>query len=344
MAAIKKIANFAISGHLGKGGMGDVYKAVQQPLGRDVALKVLFNHQNDDKAVSRFETEARAISKLQHNNIVSLYDYGIENGLNYFAMQYVEGKDLNTLLQEKRQLGFKQIIDITRQISRGLLYAHSAGIIHRDIKPHNILLDSDENCYISDFGIARIFRESGVTQTGVAIGTPEYMSPEQAQGKSLDSQTDVYSLGTLMYEMVTGIPPFSGKNAVGIAYKQVHEHPKPPSKHRPDVPKRLELIILKALKKSKKERYRSIEGILNDLDTVVIAEKTGLFKAVKPSKPEVSEPDTRITDRRAPMERRTENNRRDKVTIFSFIGNTLKNQWLSLILIAILYVHQFWLK
>lgn len=342
MAAIKKIGNFEVIGHLGKGGMGDVYKAIQQPLGRAVALKVLLNNQNDQQAVARFETEARAISKLQHNNIVSLFDYGTENGLNYFAMQLVTGQDLNSFLKTKKQLDFQEIIDITRQISRGLLYAHSAGVVHRDIKPHNILLDSDMACYISDFGIARIFRERGVTQTGVAIGTPEYMSPEQAQGKSLDAQTDIYSLGTLMYEMVTGIPPFTGKNAVGIAYKQVHEQPKSPSKHRSDIPKRLELIILKALKKDKKDRYKSIESLLNDLDTVVISEKTGLFKAVK--KEESTEDNDRITDRRAPSERRTGDNRKGQFNLFRFIINTLKNQWLSLILIFVLYIFQFWIK
>lgn len=341
MAAIKKIGNFEVIGHLGKGGMGDVYKAIQQPLGRAVALKVLLNNQNDPKAVARFETEARAISKLHHNNIVSLFDYGTENGLNYFAMQLVNGKDLNSLLKDKKQLDFQEIIDITRQISRGLLYAHSAGVVHRDIKPHNILLDSDKVCYISDFGIARIFRERGVTQTGVAIGTPEYMSPEQALGKSLDAQTDIYSLGTLMYEMVAGIPPFTGKNAVGIAYKQVHEQPKSPSKHRSDIPKRLELIILKALKKDKKERYKSIESLLNDLDTVIISEKTGLFKATKEEEPENND---RITDRRAPSERRTTNNRKVSFNIFSFFITNIKNQWLSLTLIFILYIYQFWIK
>ena len=342
MSAIKKIANFSITGHLGKGGMGDVYKAVQEPLGRIVALKVLFNRAGDEKAVKRFETEARAISKLQHNNIVALFDYGIEDGLNYFAMQHIDGQDLNSLLKKKKQLPFDQIIDISKQICRGLLYAHESGIIHRDIKPHNILIDKSGNAFISDFGIARIFKESGITHTGITIGTPEYMSPEQAEGKDLTPQTDIYSLGTLMYEMVAGTPPFTGNNAVAVAYKQVHELPKPSSLHRADVPKRLDLIILKALKKSKNDRYKLISSILRDLDTVKLDDKSTLF--VKKTKTaEIAAADERITDRR-------NSSSRDNGTVafnpfsINFWLHTIKSQWLSLILIAILYYFQFYAK
>lgn len=349
MPAIQKIANFTIKGHLGKGGMGDVYKAIQHPLGRTVALKLLMNQgTGNDEAVARFETEARAIARLDHNNIVSLYEYGEENNINFFAMQYVDGTSLDQVLKKKKQLPLFIVMDFAKQICRGLLYAHKKGIIHRDIKPHNILITKNGDCLVSDFGIAQIFRESRITMTGIAVGTPEYMSPEQARGEKLDNQTDIYSLGTLLYEMLTGNPPFTGKNPVSVAYNQVHSHPIPPSSIRKDIPKRLELIILKALKKDKADRYKSIEGMLNDLDTVQLEEKSTLFESKpKPNKETTKVDDKRITDRRS-GDRRTGSRRGGtgsipevKFNLFCmyFWKHTLKQQWLSLILVAILYVY-----
>lgn len=347
MPAIEKIANFTINGHLGKGGMGDVYRALQLPLGRTVALKLLMQQgASEEEAVARFKTEARAISRLEHNNIVSLYEYGEEDGINYFAMQYVDGSSLDRVLKKKKQLPLYIVMDFAKQICRGLLYAHKQGIIHRDIKPHNILITRDGNCLISDFGIAQIFRESRITMTGIAVGTPEYMSPEQAKGKKLDNQTDIYSLGVMMYEMLTGNPPFTGKNPVSVAYNQVHSQPLPPSSQRKDIPKRLELIILKALKKDKKNRYKSIEGMLKDLDTVVLEEKSSLFDNVK-AKSDRETGDQRITDRRdgdrRSGSRRGGGDKDIKFNLFSmsFWIHTFKNQWLSLIFIFVLYVVHF---
>lgn len=301
-----QIGNYRILSKIGKGGMGDIYKAVQEPLNRIVALKVLSPQMSrDDEFTKRFEIEAKAISLLQHQNIVNIYEYGEDQGLKYFAMQFVDGTDLGKYIYDNKMLPMGQIIDLAKQICRGLRYAHSCNVIHRDIKPQNVLIDKSGIARLSDFGIAKIFSSTDITLTGSAVGTPEYMSPEQAQGKKPDLQTDIYSLGILMYEMLTRKPPFSGNNPMAVAYKQVHELPMPPSLKRKETPKRLELIILKALKKDKKERYASVEEMLNHLDSVDLQERvqhtTTFFRPFQKkseSEKEISDQDRRITDRR----------------------------------------------
>lgn len=300
-----QLGKYKILTQIGKGGMGDIYKANQEPLDRVVALKVLPPRLSRDVEFSkRFETEAKAISLLQHQNIVSIYEYGEENGLKFFAMQFVDGTDLGKRIAENRLISIDTIIDYTKQIGRALLYAHSNNIIHRDIKPGNVLIEKNGVVRLSDFGIAKIVHGTDITMTGSAVGTPEYMSPEQAQGKKPDKQTDIYSLGIVMYEMLTRRPPFYGNNPMSVAYKQVHEIPDPPSLKRKDTPKRLEMIILKALKKDKRERYGSIEEMLDHLDKV----ETGRHDSVPMPKKQVkTEPsssgdndyDRRITDRRS---------------------------------------------
>lgn len=297
------IGHYRIMGVLGKGGMGDIYKAVQEPLNRVVALKVLPpQFSRDDEFAKRFEIEARAISLLQHQNIVSIFEYGDEDGYQFFAMQFVDGTDLGRYIADHRLISVPEIIDISKQICRGLRYAHSNNIIHRDIKPQNVLLDKKGNVRLSDFGIAKIFSGTNITMTGSAVGTPEYMSPEQAQGKKLDVQTDIYSLGIVMYEMLTRKPPFLANNPMAVAYKQVHELPLPPSVKRKDTPKRLELIILKALKKEKRERYGSVEELLEHLDSVdpsELVEKTTVRFRISPhGRKAKSDSERRITDRR----------------------------------------------
>ncbi|NLE01650.1 MAG: serine/threonine protein kinase [Fibrobacter sp.] len=297
-----RIGHYRILNKVGKGGMGDIYRAIQEPLNRVVALKILPPQlSRDDEFAKRFEIEAKAISLLQHQNIVSCFDYGEDDGLRFFAMQFVDGTDLGRHIAENKMLPIAEIVDLSKQICRGLRYAHSCNVIHRDIKPQNILLEKNGVARISDFGIAKIFSGTNITMTGSAVGTPEYMSPEQAQGKPLDVQTDIYSLGILMYEMLTRHPPFTGNNPMAVAYKQVHELPAPPSLKRKDTPKRLELIILKALKKDKRDRYSSIEELLDHLDSVNIEDKaarstTKLKSAVQN---EAQEFDRRITDRRS---------------------------------------------
>lgn len=298
------IGKYRILGVIGRGGMGVIYKALQEPLNRTVALKVLMPlDANSDESSRRFEIEARAISLLQHQNIVSIYEYGEESGFPFFAMQHVDGVDLGKKIADKKAMPFGEIVDIAKQICRGLRYAHCKDVIHRDIKPQNVLIDSNGIVLLSDFGIAKVFAYSTITVTGMAVGTPEYMSPEQAEGKPLDFQTDIYSAGVVIYEMITKRPPFTGENAVSIAYKQVHELPVPPSVRRREVPKRLELIVLKALKKDKRERYHSAEEMLEHLDSVDLDEKaerpTVSFSFGKSDDDREEIVDKRITDRRS---------------------------------------------
>lgn len=333
-----RIGHFKILGKIGKGGMGDIYKAIQEPLNRIVALKVLPpNLSRDGEFSKRFEIEAKAISLLQHQNVVSIFDYGEEDGLQYFAMQYVDGTDLGRYIAENKMLPLTEIVDLSKQICRGLRYAHSCNIIHRDIKPQNVLLEKNGVARLSDFGIAKIFSGSNITLTGSAVGTPEYMSPEQAQGKALDVQTDIYSLGVVMYEMVTRHPPFTGNNPMAVAYKQVHELPVPPSMKRKDTPKRLELIILKALKKDKRDRYSTVEEMLDHLDSVDLEEKVksttahlNLSNGSSERKNKESF-DRRITDRRS-------GNKTGSYPLFSYRywSEMVKNQWLTWLMLAAL--------
>jgi serine/threonine protein kinase len=219
--------------------------------------------------------------------------------------------DLAHYIAERREVPIVEIIDFSKQICRGLRYAHNHSVIHRDIKPQNILIEKNNIVKLSDFGIAKIFsRTDEITMTGFTLGTPEYMSPEQALGKKIDAQTDIYSLGIVMYEMLTKKPPFLARDPMAVAYKQVHEQAPPPSHKRKDTPKRLELIILKALKKDKEERYSSVEEMLDHLDSVDpderIDQTTASYSAAgngrepangqKPT--EYSKNDRRIVDRR----------------------------------------------
>ncbi len=322
----QQIGHYKILSLIGRGGMGDIYKAVQEPLNRIVALKVLPPKlSRDAEFAKRFEIEAKAISLLQHQNIVSIYEYGEEDGLRYFAMQFVDGTDLGKRISESKPIPISEIIDYTRQIGRALRYAHSCNIIHRDIKPGNVLIEKNGVVRLSDFGIAKIFSGTDITMTGAAVGTPEYMSPEQAQGKKLDAQTDIYSLGIVIYEMLTRKPPFTGPNPMSIAYKQVHELPDPPSLKRKDTPRRLEMIVLKALKKDKKERYSTVEELLEHLDKVDEEDTAAAShrKTPKPQKSASPDYDRRITDRRSG------DRRYRKHTIFSAVYwvDMISGQW-----------------
>lgn len=332
------IGNYTILGRLGKGGMGDIYKAIQNPLNRVVALKVLPPHfVRDEEFAQRFEIEARAISLLQHQNIVSIYEYGEEEGYRYFAMQFVDGMDLSQLIESHREVPINEVVDYSRQICRGLRYAHQHDVIHRDIKPQNILIDRTRIAKLSDFGIAKIFSgtSSDITLTGFTLGTPEYMSPEQALGRKIDHQTDIYSLGIVMYEMLTKQLPFTGGDAMAVAYKQVHDQPILPSQKRRDTPKRLELIVLKALKKDREDRYQSIEEMLSHLDSVDPHERAHTTTSVVPTEadPEAQPVSARPTERRI-VDRR----QRSGYLLINGRGwlEMLKSQCLSLILIGIL--------
>ncbi len=323
------------------GGMGVIYKAMQEPLNRIVALKVLLPlTSRNEESSKRFELEAKAISLLQHQNIVNIYEYGEEGEYRFFAMQFVDGEDLAKKIQRRKNMSYTEIIDISKQICRGLRYAHSKSVIHRDIKPQNVLIDKGGVALLSDFGIAKIFSSTHLTLTGVTVGTPEYMSPEQAEGRTLDQQTDIYSLGIMMYEMVAREPPFTGENPVSIAYKQVHETPIPPSVRRKDIPKRLELIILKALKKEKRDRYGSAEEMLEHLDSVDLDERVERPTLSFTNRREETEHvlDKRITDRRSGDRRRGRAGRgasgrsAGSLLDLEYWIEMVRSQWLALLL------------
>lgn len=297
-----RFGGYTIVEHLGKGGMGDVFKAVQSGLERVVALKILPSLLARSSEFSeRFFTEAYAISRLQHQNIVTIYDYGEENGQKFIAMQYVQGTTLSKLIrEEKKALDYPRIIGITKQICRGLKYAHSNEIVHRDIKSGNIMVEPGDKVYISDFGIAKVIDAPSITTTGMAMGTPEYMAPEQCEGGLVDGQSDIYGLGIIIYEMVTGRPPFLADTPLAVAYKQVHESAPLLGKKASDVPPRLELIVAKCLKKAKADRYLTADELLRDLDSahLDVSPELATSKTQAPS-------DLRITDRRGKDRRYT---------------------------------------
>ena len=334
------IGKFKILQIIGMGGMGVIYKALQESLDRVVALKVLPpQFCSNEEIAHRFEIEAKAISMLQHQNIVNIYEYGCEGGYRYFAMQFVDGQNLSTIIRNKKVISIAEIIDYSKQICRGLRYAHAQNIIHRDIKPSNILVDKENVARLSDFGIAKIFSFADFTLTGVAVGTPEYMSPEQAEGTTIDTAADIYSLGVVMYEMLTKKPPFLANNPIAIAYKHVHELPISPSVKRHDTPKRLELIILKALKKKKSERYASVAEMLDHLDSVDISELVSRPTLAFSPKKNVSDRDTehpekRITDRRGVQRRHLHKSIMSLLQDKEYWTEVLMYQWPGIVLIA----------
>ena len=253
---------------LGAGGMADVYLAEDQELGRNVAIKILNDrHAADDSFIERFRREAKNAAGLSHPNIVSIYDRGEAEGTYYIAMEYLEGRSLKELIVSRGPAPIKVSIDYARQILAALAAAHRRGIVHRDIKPHNVLVNPEGRLKVTDFGIARS-GASQMTEVGSIIGTAQYLSPEQARGAPVDQTSDLYSVGVVLYEMLTGQVPFTGDTPLEIAMKHLSEVPKPPSELRPEVPHDLDLIVLRALAKDPAERYQSAEEMDADLARV----------------------------------------------------------------------------
>jgi eukaryotic-like serine/threonine-protein kinase len=257
---------------LGTGGMATVYLAEDQELGRRVALKLLDDrHANDEQFVERFRREAESAAGLSHPNVVQIYDRGETEGTYYIAMEYLEGKTLKELIVARGPTPVRVAIDYTRQILSALDFAHRHGIVHRDIKPHNVVVAPDGRLKVTDFGIARS-GTSQMTEAGSIIGTAQYLSPEQAQGKPVHPSSDLYSVGVVLYEMLTGTVPFTGDTALEIAMKHLNTVPEPPSGKRPpgigEVPHELDLVVLRALAKDPADRYRTAREMDADLGRV----------------------------------------------------------------------------
>src|SRR3954464_7148395 len=232
---------------IGAGGMADVYCAEDQELGRQVAIKILNDrHAGDEQFVERFRREAQSAAGLNHPNIVSIYDRGEADGSYYIAMEFLDGRPLKDEILEDGPLPAPRAIDYALQILQALKFAHRHGVVHRDIKPHNIIVGRDRRLKVTDFGIARA-GASQMTEVGSIIGTAQYLSPEQARGQQVRPPADLYSLGVVLYEMLTGRVPFEGDSAVAIAMKHVSENPRPPRALNPSIPPALEQVVLRSL-------------------------------------------------------------------------------------------------
>jgi len=252
---------------IGTGGMADVYRARDNLLGRTVAVKVLHaQYAKDPVFIQRFRQEAQSAGNLSQSNVVNVYDWGIEGDTYYLVMEYVEGHDLKDVILSGGPLLPERAVEITLDICAALEAAHAQGIIHRDIKPQNVFITNDNRVKVMDFGIARSAGGTAMTQTGTIMGTAQYISPEQAQGQTADQRSDLYSLGVVLYEMLTGKPPFDGDNPVSIAYKHVREDPLPPSMVNPDISPELEAVVMKALSKNPENRYQNVVEMQADLE------------------------------------------------------------------------------
>ncbi len=267
MEDIKLNERYRLLARVGSGGMATVYKGVDVLLERRVAVKVLRQRFSEDpEFLERFQREARAAANLDHPNIVTVFDVGKDDGRHYIVMEFVEGKDLKTLIRQQGSLSVDEALNTATQIARGVGHAHKAGIIHRDIKPQNVLITQDGCAKVVDFGIARALSESGLTDSDTVWGSPTYFAPEQAAGDSPTPASDVYSVGVVMYEMLAGTPPFRADNPTALAMKHLREEPPPLGLRNPLVPPRLEWIVRKVLSKEPSARYRTAEQLAHVLE------------------------------------------------------------------------------
>ena len=264
---------YEITQLLGEGGMSYVYKAIDKQLQRTVAIKTLKpNYVEQEKFVERFKREAQTAANLNHPNIVQIFDWGIGDEP-FFVMEYIEGNTLTSIIANKRTISMNDILFIGAQVSSGLQAAHSKGLVHRDIKPGNIMITPQGKIKVTDFGIVSLQNEeSDITKTGSILGTASYISPEQAQGKPVSKESDLYSLGTVLYELITGRPPFDGDTPIATATKHITDKPEKLSTYRADIPKGIENAVLKLLHKYPKDRFKNAE----DLRAVLLQQKTQL--------------------------------------------------------------------
>ena len=267
---ISNLGRYEVLGELGQGAMGVVYKARDPLIDRVVAIKTInLSLAMDEKEEyeGRFYQEAKAAGRLNHPNIVTIYDVGKSGDVAYIAMELLEGRELRDIMNEGALLPIDQVLNIVAQVAQGLAYAHEYEIVHRDVKPSNIMVIRDGHVKITDFGIARMASSSVRTQTGMVLGSPKYMSPEQVMGKSIDQRSDIFSLGVMLYEMLTGQAPFDGENVNAIMYQTLNGIPPPPNTANPAVPEMVNFIVAKALAKGVDDRYQNAKDFAVDLRT-----------------------------------------------------------------------------
>ena len=296
---------------IGEGGMANVYLAVDLILNRKVAIKILRGDlANDEKFIRRFQREALAASSLSHPNIVEMYDVGEDNGNYYIVMEYIEGKTLKQLLKKRGHLTVGEAVDIMLQIIDGMVHAHDSYIIHRDLKPQNIMIQEDGQIKITDFGIAMALNSTQLTQTNSVMGSVHYLPPEQASGKGSTIKSDIYSMGILFYELLTGVLPFKGDNAVEIALKQMKEAIPSVRKLNPNIPQSVENIIIRATAKNPKNRYNDTREMYNDLKTCLDKDRQNVDRIVF-KYPEHENEDTK----KIPVIKKDEPKKEEKVDI-----------------------------
>jgi serine/threonine-protein kinase len=276
---------YRLNSHLARGGMADVYAASDEVLGRKVAVKMLHaNYATDEAFIQRFRREAQAAANLTHPNIVSIFDTGKDNGHYFIVMELVEGRTLRDVLRSDGPLLPRRAAEIASEVAAALAVAARGGLAHRDVKPGNILLTETGSVKVTDFGIARAFDDSEeLTRTGAVIGTATYFSPEQAQGQTADGRSDLYALGVVLFEMLTGRPPFSGETPVSVAYQHVSEAATVPSATNPDVPPELDAIVMRALQKKPRDRYQNAEEMRRDLLRFLSGQPVGAVAAAAAS-------------------------------------------------------------
>jgi len=270
MTAIMKAGRYEILGELGRGAMGVVYKATDPVIGRAVAVKTIKLSEEGTglsrpELLSRFQTEARAAGLLTHPNIVVVFDAGEEEGLYYITMELVEGKSVQALLDAGHAFPLPRVLRIMEQTCSALQFAHERNVVHRDIKPANIMLTGDDTVKVTDFGTAKILQFGTVQQTAHVMGTPSYMSPEQVKGRAVDGRSDIFSLGVMLYEMITGEKPFPGQSITTVIYKIVNEEPVPPRQINPSIHPGISAAVMRALAKEPEDRYQSCREMLEDL-------------------------------------------------------------------------------
>jgi len=265
---ISQLGRYEVLGELGQGAMGIVYKAKDPLIDRVVAIKTInlgLALDEKEEYEERFYQEAKAAGRMNHPNIVTIYDVGRTGEVAYIAMELLQGRELRDIMNESGLLPVDQVLDIVAQVASGLSYAHEHGIVHRDVKPSNIMVIRDGQVKITDFGIARMSSSSVRTQTGMVLGSPKYMSPEQVMGKALDQRSDVFSLGVMLYEMLTGQTPFKGENVNAIMYQTLNAVPAPPNALNSSVPEMVNFIVAKALAKMVGDRYQDAKDLAADL-------------------------------------------------------------------------------